>query len=151
MIVTNADFLIFVVRAHIFSCNFRQLHDSKFQCQGREFLGNVISAGYACLKLWSRSYLTSLRLCRTSNGRMFSSVLQDGCPVSAVCVEDFQVAFGSLRKLTSTRTFGADCSGHHDTDTVNPRWFAFQLTHPPIRTSRTTIAQQFRVISVYKL
>jgi len=32
-IITNADFLIFVVRAHTFSCHFRQLHDSNFQWQ----------------------------------------------------------------------------------------------------------------------
>lgn len=51
MIVTNADFLIFVVKARIFSCNFRQLRDSNFQCQGKEFLRSVVSAGYACLKL----------------------------------------------------------------------------------------------------
>lgn len=162
-IVTNEDFLIFVVRAHTFTCDSASY--VTVTASVREFLGSVISARYACLKLWRLSYVTGLQRCGTSNGPVFANVFEDGCPVSAVWLAELPSLLGASEfwfqpeHLAQTVCSPWQSTTHisprrsnevgDDTDRVNSRWFVSQSTHPSIRTSRAINEQQ--IISVYKL
>jgi hypothetical protein len=87
-IITNVDFLILVVRAHTFRCHFRQLDDSNFQWQRVSWKCNKSNISlFIFLFEAVESFLCDWLA--TSNARVFSNVLQDGCPVSVVCEQNF--------------------------------------------------------------